>query len=197
MITNLDNKHSGEFAFIVGKGPSLAKLNASHFKQGPIITMNSAIVTVAALGLRNPTYSLQKDGCKDGEPRDCKTCNGDRFPMLYVNSEITVITTRNRDFSGSCLKKQRHLYRINPVRELGLDKQSVMSIRMATTLARRMGCSKIFYLCCDSFVNGNIETYDYRSGGSAKILNGNNYRWVIPVLLKELGDFPHEFITPV
>ncbi len=65
---------------IVGRGPSLLALTAADFPAGPVIALNAAIVQIRRLGLPNPIYTMQKDGCNhqdwrgDPNPEPCAGC---------------------------------------------------------------------------------------------------------------------------
>jgi hypothetical protein len=54
-------RHKGETAWVVGKGPSLLRLEARHIGAGPVFAINDAILRVRELGLPNLTYTTQKD----------------------------------------------------------------------------------------------------------------------------------------
>jgi len=55
-----------EFAYIVGKGPSLDSISAKCFKNlgAPVIALNDSIEKIESLQLVNPIYMLQRDLAK-------------------------------------------------------------------------------------------------------------------------------------
>ena len=62
-MNRLKNKHKGQNAWIIGKGPSLEFLKKTDIGAGVVITINSAIKTIYDLDLNNKdVYSMQKDG---------------------------------------------------------------------------------------------------------------------------------------
>ena len=62
-IRLLRDSFKGKTATIVGCGPSILELTHAHFEDGPVIALNHAILTIRALNLWNPVFSMQKDGC--------------------------------------------------------------------------------------------------------------------------------------
>ena len=53
-VDPLRNRHAGQTATVVGKGPSLLTLTPRDFGSGPVIAINHAILEVRKLGLRQP-----------------------------------------------------------------------------------------------------------------------------------------------
>lgn len=186
LVDEAGGKYAGETAWIVGKGPSLANLRAEHFGEGPVIAINEAILTVQELGLVNPLWGMNKDGCRN-------EARGHACTMVQPHQDVTMIL-QAPGFSEYCFPTHPYRLFVNPVRELGFEQPSVMSIRMCIAIAKLMLCSKIMVVCCDSLVNGDMRIYD---GAKAKT-NGasGHYSAVMPLVKQELKDIAHEYVLP-
>lgn len=192
ILKDLRGVHTGETAWIVGKGPSLMNLRAGHFGAGPVIAMNAAIMIVQALGLPNPLYAMQKDGCSH-QPCVCRP-RGDQ-PALVILKESTVLFLQRPGFSERCFPMHANVIFVQPEKELQLPTHA-MSIRMCAAIARLMGCSKIVFVACDSLANGDIRRVDFWSGGIVQDAGTAHYLPNNPKLVKELGRFPYRCLTP-
>jgi len=82
------------------------------------------------------------------------------------------------------------------VQELGFELESEMVIRLAIRIARVMGCERIIFLCCDSLTDGSLETFDVITKEITLTTAAQYYEYVIPLVLADVEEFPHEFITP-
>jgi hypothetical protein len=199
-ISSLSGIYQGQIGYIVGKGPSLAHLRAEHFPtQGPVITLNQAVLVVQGLTISNPIYSMQKDGCGvDNGPDDLRRCQGDcemRPHMVRPRADIPLIL-QYPQYSSHCMTDHPTRILVDPVGEMGFEHYSTMSINMAAMLIQVMGCSSLVFLCCDSFV-GVHEYYDPQTG--EVVLNhwrAATYAAAIRHLLVELGNFPFMFVLP-
>jgi hypothetical protein len=193
-VERLRNLYAGETAWIVGKGPSLLHLRAEHFGNGPVITLNQSVLIVQELGLSNEIYSMQKDGCgaTHAEAR-CQRC-GHRPPMTYPHEDVTVIL-QEPNFSEFCLWEHKKRLWVN-VQDLGFEIESEMAIRMVIKLAQVMGCKTLVLLCCDSLTNGSLETLDLDTRQSALTSAGQYYEYVAPLVMGDLEQIDHRFITP-
>ncbi len=107
-IAPLKRKHAGTCAYIIGKGPSLMHLRAQDIGPGPVIVLNEAVAIVQQLGLPNPVYSMQKDGCMTEDPftipRPCGTCaplGWQRAPVINPLPGIAVVFSQH--LSSWCL----------------------------------------------------------------------------------------------
>lgn len=195
VVEVLMNKYVGETAWIVGKGPSLRDLRAEHFGDGPVITMNESILIVQDLGLSNPLYSMQKDGCSP--LREVERCGGMcqmKFPMVYPNPDVTVIL-QDPGFSENCLPKHERRLWVDPIRELGLLAATEMSVLMCIQIVRVMACAKINFVCCDS-LRGDFRTIDVGTMQSSINKFAGHYAYVVPQVFEAVRNFPHEIITP-
>jgi len=61
-IETLRNKHKDQTAVLIGTGPSIQFLAASHIQGDFIVTLNFALNAVRLLRPRVPVYTMQKDG---------------------------------------------------------------------------------------------------------------------------------------
>lgn len=122
-------QYAGQTASVVGTGPSLLKLTVKDFGEGPVLVLNDALLVIRGLQLRNPVYSLQKDGC-------------------LVKPEPPEILILSRAQSGRCFEtyQPRHVL---SVRQMGLKTHS-MSAAWAVAIANSFGCTKVRMLAMDS-----------------------------------------------
>ena len=190
----LRGKHAGETAWIVGLGATIEYLTDRTFGTGPIITMNGAIRVVQELGLSNPIYSLQKDGC-DGRGVPGHQCEG---KMFYPRTDIPAILPR-RGYAEFCLPDHPTRLWLDYVSCLDLRPRE-MSIRIAVGLALRiMGCARIAFVCCDSLLGDELENmrrYYPETGKIAIPSTYANYVNARPVVLDDVRGVPHDFFTP-
>lgn len=193
---DLRNRYHGQTAWIVGKGPSLEYLTAAHFGDGVVIALNQAIRVVEDLELTNEIYSLQKDGCGITGPHEaCQQRDGFDW-MIRPRSAILIVQDTD-GYSKHCLADYAPKVFINPIRDLGFQYKQTMAIRMAVALAKRMGCRRVMLLCCDSLVNGNLDTFDVHQRTSTRTSAGDHYENGKKRILMELRSIKHEFIIPV
>lgn len=202
-IAALKDKHKGQCAYVVGKGPSLLHLKAHHFGPGPVITLNEAILHVQILGLPNNIYAMQKDGCatEDQEhiPRPCGTCaplGWIRPPLVNPFPGITVIFSQY--LSSWCLHERPNRYVFTDA-ELGYDGfPFTMSVLESVPFAKHLGATSIVMVCFDHLVNGDTG-YALGGGGDEKAaaVVRSNLEWVKPRALAKLKEFgPHSFFVP-
>lgn len=186
-------------AYIVGKGPSLKYLTADHFSvpDGPVIVLNDAIIAVEKIGIPNQIFSLQKDGCHSYEERDaCKPDCGSREHMVYPSS-ADVVLIQQRLYSPFCLPSHENKLWIDDIRELGIKDPPEMAVIMSIRLAQIMGCNRLTMLCFGSLVNeGELRTYDPRTGTSRFTTAGIYYAHARQRVLKLLSGVDHEIIIP-
>ena len=193
-VEQLRNLYAGQTAWIVGKGPSLEHLRAEHFGDGPVITLNQTVLMVQELRLSNPIYSMQKDGCGAiCEDARCMKC-GYRPPMVYPHEGVTVIL-QEPEYSEFCLWEHERRMWVS-VQDLGFELESEMVIRMAIRIAQVMGCERIVFLCCDSLTDGSLETFDVITKEVTLTTAAQYYEYVIPLVLADVEELPHEFIMP-
>ncbi len=182
----LHNKHSGDIAYIVGKGPSLQYISYSCFSvQGPVIVLNDAIMEIeTSLPYLNcPIYSLQKDGHPN---------------FMYKPSKETFLILQSTEgYSKEYYREHKKRIVIDPVKDQGFDHPQVMAIRMAISMAVYMGCAFINLLCCDSLTSEDYRTYNPRTGASSETDAAKFYRLSKTKVLQDLRSVKHEFITPI
>lgn len=180
VIETLRGKYQGMTAWIVGKGPSLKYLRASHFGTGPVITINESILIVQELGLLNPIYSMQKDG-SHGIGK-----------AVYPHAEIQVILQRP-GYSEKDLPDHPKRMWFSP-KDFGFL-HTEMSVRLCVGIAKLMGCTKVVFVCCDSLVNGDVRRLDVENN---KIVdaNANAYLFVKPRVLDDVKDMQPVFLLP-
>jgi len=186
------DKYKDESAWIIGKGPSLANLKASDIGDGPVITLNDSILTVEALDLPNPIFSMQKDG---GDRRKrpisnlCPDCDysddcGDQCGAMNRPKKATLLLHEHE--SKYCFPDypDRHVL---DWKDFGLP-GNVFSSILAIKTAQLMGCNKFNFISCDAHTNGNCETY-----GVISSVNYLDYQGSLSCYLKNLD---YLFITP-
>ena len=189
-IEELRSLYPNETAHLVGKGPSLEYLDKSYFGLGPVITINQAILIVQELGLTNPIYSFQKDGCELGgcPGHECKPPR-----MVYPHGYIPLILIQH-GYSEFCLSKHEKKVFIDPPGDFGFI-ETEMSIRIALAVAITMGCSRISLVCCDSFV-GDMRTFDPLTRRIELLPEYGNYPSVIERMALDLEKIQHQIVIP-
>lgn len=127
-IQELEDRHKGETAYIVGKGVSLLSLTKNHFGPGPVIAMNQAIVKIEELGLSSPIYSSQKDG-----------------PVVKPKV-ATLLLSNPRSKDAWPGYKSRYVYTMEA--DFGLE-DIAPSIMACVKIVKLMGVTKVIVLACD------------------------------------------------
>lgn len=198
-ISDLAGKYAGQVGYIVGKGPSLQWLAARHFpaRAAPVIALNDAILKVQDLGLSNPIYSLQKDGCGAGDAGEqCRPDCGNRGHMVYPKDEsITLI--QQRRYSPYCLPRHKNKIWIEHISEIGIKIPSEMAVIMGIEILRLMGCGKMVLIACDSLADPDeLRTFDPRSGTARRTGAGTHYRHAYRRILGRLKKTEYHLIVP-
>jgi hypothetical protein len=129
--------HTGQTATVVGRGPSLLRLTSADFGSGPVIALNHSLIQIRNLGLTNPLYSMQKDGCL--------------VPPMDPETVILAAAQSKR-----CWPNYPKRYVID-VTKLGMT-VSAMSTTFAVAMAHIMGCSRVRMLACDGYTVGDFRT---------------------------------------
>jgi hypothetical protein len=140
-ISELYGLYPGQTCWVVGRGPSLGRLRAKHFGQGPVIAINQAIEMVEELGIDNPVYSMQKD-VFFFKPK--------RAPILAHTWESYKISQAQLD--------RLNAYVFDNVVDFSIP-WNMPSVTSCMGLAKRMGCVMVIYLCCDAATDGITEAY--------------------------------------
>ncbi len=135
---------------IVGRGPSLLRLTPDDFPRGPVITINLAILEVRKLGLSNPMYTMQKDGCiphrSQYRPAPRCRCPAPKRMVPPIMPETVVLS---RAESSKCFRKYPNRIVIDVERQYKLPWWS-MSALVAVRMAKRMGATEIRMLAFDA-----------------------------------------------
>jgi hypothetical protein len=150
-VKSLRGTHEGETATIVGMGPSILALRADDFGPGPVIALNHAILTVRKLGLTNPIYTMQKDGCVPHSvhlrrPIPVCRCPSPRT-VAPLEPEVLLLSFYE---SAHCSPRypRRHVFDVE--RDFGM-RWRTMSAPVAVRIAAAMGCVGVRMLGFDAF----------------------------------------------
>ena len=175
----LKDLYLGQTCYVVGKGPSMRFLDASHFPDaGCLITINEAILVVQVLGLSQDIYSMQKDG----------------YSQIMVEPAPDVTLILQTQFSAAWFIDHPKRLLVDPVVDLGL-RVPEMSIRMAIALGKMVGCSKLVLLCCDSLLKDEFRTWDPQTH-TLPATSDPFYKGVKPLVLEDLESINHQIVTP-
>jgi hypothetical protein len=122
----------GGSCYIVGKGPSLDLLKASHFPniERPIIAINDAIHKVERLGLPNPTFCIQQDAELKNEcrPKEATLLVSRRSAEFYSDYANKVV------FSPGSYGATT----------------ATLSAALAVKMAKSLGCDDFVMVCFDA-----------------------------------------------
>ena len=143
---------------IVGCGPSLLTLTPEDVPAGPVIVLNHAILAVRKLGLFNPVYSMQKDGCQihgcDAEiPLAC-VCPSPEMVQPVLPETLLLSTAE----SSGCFPDYP-LRAVIDVEELLGVPWHTSSLPVAVLFALQMGATTLTMLACDA-VHGDYRRFD-------------------------------------
>lgn len=161
-IQVLRGKDKGATGYIVGKGPSVLSLKADAFGNGPIITLNEAMVAVEELGLENTIYAMQKDGCLEhlhGRNKGFQClcdCPHDRTPQINGGRPKKAPLLLHLRESVHCFPDYSEKYLFDTGDDFGI-RWDTPSIVCAIECLKLLGVSHIKLLCCDSYF-GEILT---------------------------------------
>lgn len=138
-ISGLRGIHKGETLTVIGRGPSLTRLQPEHL-DGVVMAINHAIEQVESLQPSNPLYSLQKD----------------HLYMLPVRAtlllhELEALTEINS-------VKYEPTYSFDAERDFNV-RWNMPSVVVAEKFANWFGCKRVIYLCCDAATDGITEAY--------------------------------------
>lgn len=107
-LSDLTEVFSGKQVYLVGKGPTLDRIQAWWFEAHiPIIAVNDSIVKVESLGLDNPTFCMVQDAFLKGKarPKKATLIVSVRAAHQYADYPRRMLFTRH-DLgvrSGSCI----------------------------------------------------------------------------------------------
>lgn len=197
----LTGAHDGEMGYVVGKGPSLKYLTKWHFmsETGPVIAVNEAIHLVQDLGLPNPLYSFQKDGCvlRDNPHPECMDINpfGQKISMVLPNPEVVLIAPA-RGHSRYCLSAHKNKVYLDFAQEFNIPESEMASVISIYALIA-MGCTRIGLVSLDSLDTGDERTLDPVSGAIyLDRRRSSAYKPAHKRILKACNGMITEFITP-
>lgn len=187
-MEQLKGAHQGQTVNIVGKGPSLRYLEKKHFGDGPVITLNHAILPVEALGLKNPVYSMQKDWGK---------CSGDCAANIakcvkVAPAAATLLVSVHE--SAMCLPDYSPRLVFN-LGDLGMP-WNTASLFVAIAMAKYFGCEKYRLISCDAISGGDLRAYEPASGIIDTASEAGYMQQKRVAHEKFLPKIDHEFITP-
>lgn len=146
---------------IVGKGPSLARLQFNRPLPDVTIALNQAILAVREHRLTH-VYSMQKDGC---EPHSGIDYPGNRQPMHDCPPGDMVMTREGERLilsqyeSSTCLASAP-----GPRTIIAPEPWYMTSVEAAARFAvRELGASRIDLYCFDGYTRGDIATWQHES----------------------------------
>lgn len=156
-IKELERDFHGLTCYVVGKGPSLDRLKASHFpdEHCPILAINEAVHVVAGLKLANPLFGIQQDA------RLRATCYNEQARMLIGIKAAVFYEGKNvylynaQDFGGSL---------------------NELTVCAGLRIALSLGAKDFKLLCFDAAINGQTEYA--RAVGSRASLAGPPARFL-------------------
>ena len=199
-MESLRDRHKNETVWIIGKGPSLQYLKRDDIGQGPVITLNAAILAVEPICLPNPIYSMQKDGgnrrkpSKDNLCPDCdftgecgEACGG------IVRPETATLLLHDLE-SKYCFPDYSPRHVLN-LQELGLH-GNAFSLIFAIKTAQYMGCNKFNFVSCDAHSKNDNRTYVPGKGTTKSKLSENLYQGQRMGLKPFLEGLDCQWITP-
>ena len=166
-----------KMCYIVGKGPSLDAIKASHFDGvSSVLCVNDSIHKIVSLGIKNPLFLVQLDeGFKDGN---------------IVPGVTSILNPKVRPFIGD----RPNVYYIYP-RTLGPTAHTITAV-FALNFAQKMGVRDFKFVCFDACVVKKLGYakcigYDSKKGGKTnRFLNhrkriddaqgDSKIEWIIP-----------------
>ena len=138
-ISGLSGKHHGEVLTVVGRGVSLARLQAQHLS-GVVMAINQAIEKVESLNPDNPLYSLQKD----------------RY--LVKPRKAVLLLHELESLASNPVIDYKLVYSFDVERDFRI-RWDLPSVVIAEKFANWSGCRKVVFLCCDAVTDGVTEAY--------------------------------------
>ena len=141
-VTALNGRYIGETAWVIGRGPSLARLRPEHIGPGPVIVINQAVEVVEGLSIPNHLYSMQKDKVFVYPARAALLLH-DRESLPQADS-----------FELECIE----VYSFDMVDDFGRE-YTLPSVVAAAEIACLWGCARVKYLCCDAATDGDTRAF--------------------------------------
>ena len=134
-INTFKSCYQDETMWVVGAGPSIENLRATHFKGGPVVAINYAIEYVEALELKNDIFSMQKDRC-------------------FVQPKSAILLVHERE-SRMCFGNYRPQYVFDNPDDFDLEWYRPSDVT-CVAIAKLFGCNQVIYLCCDASANSTV-----------------------------------------
>jgi hypothetical protein len=141
-VNELSGLYGGLPLWVVGRGPSLARLAKCHFEPGPVVAINQAIEVVETLELDNPVYSMQKD----------------HFFLTPEKAPILAHSVESVQESREKIEQYPEAYVFDNDKDFSIP-HNMPSVVTCVRLAKLMGCSNVVFLCCDAATDGITEAY--------------------------------------
>ena len=115
----------GQTVYLVGKGPSLDKVEPGLFPDPkcPIIAINDSVTVIASLGLKNPLYGIQIDATDLGikyQPMILESLCVSLYDAGYEFSRAS-LGLNNNALSAECALKILNLFNASEVIMIGFD----------------------------------------------------------------------------
>ena len=166
-----DNIFSHKPCYIVGKGPSLDKIDGGYFlPRNPIICINESIHVIERLGLASPLYCIQQDVGLKGS---CRPINA----KMWVSYEA-------KDYYLDYSNKN-----IFMVEDYG--SHGMYTSMLAIEMAQRFGATRLEMLGFDACVCGDV-TY---AESIERSLVGDGTRFIKAcIMMKQVAKIPISFI---
>jgi hypothetical protein len=182
-IESLRDRHIGQTAWVVGKGPSLVYLRQEDIGPGPVIALNQAIVWVEGVINQNEIYSMQKDGC--GNIYKGHVCNADSA-MVRPKNAVLLIHEKESPF---CFIDYSPRYSFDCEKDFGIP-WNINSAAVAIFIGGLMGCRRFVFVSLDACVNGSCEN----------VLGEHDKSYAVMALFQkkiiESSKLNAEFLTP-
>ena len=165
IIDDFKDRHVGQRAYVVGKGPSLDRVEVlkAHLNGGVVFCVNESIRKIELIGLTAPTYAVQqdsslKDRCVPNRAVHFMNCR-QSVPEDHPGDKHHKI----RKVDVSPWNKDAVLY------DPGMFGETVSTLTaiIALRLARFMGCTELVFVCFDAWVPSGSCEYAQCVGSSS------------------------------
>jgi len=193
-ISDFKNKHLGQTAYIVGRGPSILSLGATDIGNGFVIAINQAIAQIDKLNISNTVYSMYSYGCEiypKEEKQKIHKC--EREISLPVNAPILIDDTPGE--GNNCLLDYPKRYSYLAQADLGIS-NILASGATSIFIAKYLGATEIKMLCFDAYTDMDLRAINpdntLQKTDAAYIGQRRQIEWAI-----EQTKIPVSFIKPV
>ena len=174
-ITDLADKHKGETARIIAKGPSLQYLTPEDVGPGPIIAISEAIAFIETMDFPNTVYSMQKD-----------------WPCYLPTKGAAVLLSYHHSRWGHRNYSPRYCFNM----EDWFTGTCQYSVVAAIHIANLMGCTAIDLISNDVIANGDKRTFEPSFGRMDHM--AGNYKGCKEQVMEAINKFgfPYTLTTP-